>query len=154
MEAINIMFCSVGLNFKQLIGYVFAPIAFLMGIPWSSCSSWLFNGDEINYKSSSVAMLDFKNVLVMYLLEHKGSFQFTISFANWYGWVTTEGSIKGIKPITRRKSLIFWMRLLLGLNSSFNHFRINHWLRSKLIEQSQSTTAKSTPSPSWRNSAS
>ncbi len=31
MEAINIMFGSVGLNFKQLIGYVFAPIAFLMG---------------------------------------------------------------------------------------------------------------------------
>ncbi len=45
MEAINIMFGSVGLNFKQLIGYVFAPIAFNGNSMERSCSSWLFNGD-------------------------------------------------------------------------------------------------------------
>ena len=51
MEAINIMFGSVSLNFKQLIGYVFAPIAFLMGIPWSEAvPAGSFNGDQINYK--------------------------------------------------------------------------------------------------------
>lgn len=33
MEGITILFDFVGLNFKQLIGYVFAPIAFIIGVP-------------------------------------------------------------------------------------------------------------------------
>lgn len=77
MEAINIMFGSVGLNFKQLIGYVFAPIAFLMGIPWSEAvpAGSLMATKLIT--NEFVAMLDFKMSWVMYLLEHKVSFQFT-----------------------------------------------------------------------------
>ena len=77
MEAINIMFGSVGLNFKQLIGYVFAPIAFLMGIPWSEAvpAGSLMATKLIT--NEFVAMLDFKMSWVMYQLEHKVSFQFT-----------------------------------------------------------------------------
>ena len=55
----------------------FAPIAFLMGIPWSEAvpAGSLMATKLIT--NEFVAMLDFKMSWVMYLLEHKVSFQFT-----------------------------------------------------------------------------
>ncbi len=77
MEAINIMFGSVGLNFKQLIGYVFAPIAFLMRNPWSEAvpAGSLMATKLIT--NEFVAMLILKMFWVMYQLEHKVLSQFT-----------------------------------------------------------------------------
>ncbi|HEK4305407.1 TPA: NupC/NupG family nucleoside CNT transporter [Staphylococcus aureus] len=85
MEAINIMFGSVGLNFKQLIGYVFAP------------------------------MLDFKNVLGDVSARTQGIISvYLVSFANFGTVGIIVGSIKGISDKQGEKVSSFAMRLLLG----------------------------------------
>lgn len=84
MEAINILFGSVGLNFRQLIGYVFAPIAFLMGIPWSEAvpAGSLMATKLIT--NEFVAMLDFKNVLGDVSARTQGIISvYLVSFANF-----------------------------------------------------------------------
>lgn len=115
MEAINIMFGSVGLNFKQLIGYVFAPIAFLMGIPWSEAvpAGSLMATKLIT--NEFVAMLDFKNVLGDVSARTQGIISvYLVSFANFGTVGIIVGSIKGISDKQGEKVASFAMRLLLG----------------------------------------
>ncbi|HCZ3325821.1 TPA: NupC/NupG family nucleoside CNT transporter [Staphylococcus aureus] len=115
MEAINIMFGSVGLNFKQLIGYVFAPIAFLMGIPWSEAvpAGSLMATKLIT--NEFVAMLDFKNVLGDVSARTQGIISvYLVSFANFGTVGIIVGSIKGISDKQGEKVSSFAMRLLLG----------------------------------------
>lgn len=115
MEAINIMFGSVGLNFKQLIGYVFAPIAFLMGIPWSEAvpAGSLMATKLIT--NEFVAMLDFKNVLGDVSARTQGIISvYLVSFANFGTVGIIVGSIKGISDEQGEKVASFAMRLLLG----------------------------------------
>ncbi len=129
MEAINIMFGSVGLNFKQLIGYVFAPIAFLMGIPWSEAvpAGSLMATKLIT--NEFVAMLDFKNVLGDVSARTQGIISvYLVSFANFGTVGIIVGSIKGISDKQGEKSFILCNEAVTWFNSSFNHFRINHWL--------------------------
>ena len=60
MEAITLIFHLIGLNFKQLIGYIFAPIAFIIGVPWSEAVQ---AGSIMATKlitNEFVAMLDFQ----------------------------------------------------------------------------------------------
>ncbi|HIH0693245.1 TPA: NupC/NupG family nucleoside CNT transporter [Staphylococcus aureus] len=113
MEAINIMFGSVGLNFKQLIG--FAPIAFLMGIPWSEAvpAGSLMATKLIT--NEFVAMLDFKNVLGDVSARTQGIISvYLVSFANFGTVGIIVGSIKGISDKQGEKVSSFAMRLLLG----------------------------------------
>ncbi|MGK8447596.1 NupC/NupG family nucleoside CNT transporter [Staphylococcus aureus] len=115
MEAINIMFGSVGLNFKQLIGCVFAPIAFLMGIPWSEAvpAGSLMATKLIT--NEFVAMLDFKNVLGDVSARTQGIISvYLVSFANFGTVGIIVGSIKGISDKQGEKVASFAMRLLLG----------------------------------------
>ncbi len=36
MDLINSLFdMIIGISFQEILGYIFAPIAFLMGIPWA-----------------------------------------------------------------------------------------------------------------------
>lgn len=129
MEAINIMFGSVGLNFKQLIGYVFAPIAFLMGIPWSEAvpAGSLMATKLIT--NEFVAMLDFKNVLGDVSARTQGIISvYLVSFANFGTVGIIVGSIKGISDKQGQKICILCNEVATWFNSSFNHFRINHWL--------------------------
>lgn len=128
MEAINIMFGSVGLNFKQLIGYVFAPIAFLMGIPWSEAvpAGSLMATKLIT--NEFVAMLDFKNVLGDVSARTQGIISvYLVSFANFGTVGIIVGSIKGISDKQGEKSCILCNEVATWFNSSFYHFRINHW---------------------------
>ena len=115
MEAINILFGSVGLNFRQLIGYVFAPIAFLMGIPWSEAvpAGSLMATKLIT--NEFVAMLDFKNVLGDVSARTQGIISvYLVSFANFGTVGIIVGSIKGISDKQGEKVASFAMRLLLG----------------------------------------
>ena len=50
----------MGLDFKQIIGYIFAPIAFIMGVPWEEA---IRAGSIMATKlitNEFVAMIDFK----------------------------------------------------------------------------------------------
>ncbi|WP_353418437.1 nucleoside transporter C-terminal domain-containing protein [Staphylococcus delphini] len=115
MEAINIVFSSVGLDFKQLIGYIFAPIAFIMGVPWGEAVS---AGTLMATKlitNEFVAMLDFKNVLGDVSLRTQGIISvYLVSFANFGTVGIIVGSIKGISDKQGEKVASFAMRLLLG----------------------------------------
>lgn len=129
MEAINIIFGSVGLNFKQLIGYLFAPIAFLMGIPWSEAvpAGSLMATKLIT--NEFVAMLDFKNVLGDVSARTQGIISvYLVSFANFGTVGIIVGSIKGISDKQGEKVASFAIEVATWFNSSFNHFRINYWL--------------------------
>lgn len=35
----NIFLGVIGISFQELLGYIFSPFAFFMGIPWSECVS-------------------------------------------------------------------------------------------------------------------
>lgn len=115
MEAITILFDLVGLNFKQLIGYVFAPIAFIIGVPWHEA---LQAGSIMATKlitNEFVAMLDFQKLAGDLTTRTQGIISvYLISFANFGTVGIIVGAIKGISGEQGNKVASFALRLLLG----------------------------------------
>lgn len=115
MEAITILFNLVGLNFKQLIGFVFAPIAFIIGIPWSEAVQ---AGSIMATKlitNEFVAMLDFQKSAANLSSRTQGILSvYLISFANFGTVGIIVGAIKGISSEQGNKVASFALRLLLG----------------------------------------
>ncbi|HCY1532033.1 TPA: NupC/NupG family nucleoside CNT transporter [Staphylococcus aureus] len=92
-----------------------APIAFLMGIPWSEAvpAGSLMATKLIT--NEFVAMLDFKNVLGDVSARTQGIISvYLVSFANFGTVGIIVGSIKGISDKQGEKVASFAMRLLLG----------------------------------------
>lgn len=115
MEAINVIFSAVGLNFKQLIGYIFAPIAFIIGIPWSEAVQ---AGSIMATKlitNEFVAMLDFKDMAKDLSDRTVGIISvYLVSFANFGTVGIIVGAIKGISSDQGNKVAAFALKLLLG----------------------------------------
>lgn len=115
MEAITILFDLVGLNFKQLIGYVFAPIAFIIGVPWHEA---IQAGSIMATKlitNEFVAMLDFQKLAGDLTTRTQGIISvYLISFANFGTVGIIVGAIKGISGEQGNKVASFALRLLLG----------------------------------------
>lgn len=115
MEAITILFDLVGLNFKQLIGYVFAPIAFIIGVPWHEAVQ---AGSIMATKlitNEFVAMLDFQKLAGDLTTRTQGIISvYLISFANFGTVGIIVGAIKGISGEQGNKVASFALRLLLG----------------------------------------
>lgn len=115
MEAITILFDLVGLNFKQLIGYVFAPIAFIIGVPWHEA---IQAGSIMATKlitNEFVAMLDFQKLEGDLTTRTQGIISvYLISFANFGTVGIIVGAIKGISGEQGNKVASFALRLLLG----------------------------------------
>ncbi|WP_105995287.1 NupC/NupG family nucleoside CNT transporter [Staphylococcus agnetis] len=115
MEAINVIFSAVGLNFKQLIGYVFAPIAFIIGVPWSEAVQ---AGSIMATKlitNEFVAMLDFKDMAKDLSDRTVGIISvYLVSFANFGTVGIIVGAIKGISGEQGNKVAAFALKLLLG----------------------------------------
>ncbi|MDG0843872.1 NupC/NupG family nucleoside CNT transporter [Staphylococcus equorum] len=115
MEAITILFDLVGLNFKQLIGYVFAPIAFIIGVPWHEAVQ---AGSIMATKlitNEFVAMLDFQKLAGDLTTRTQGIISvYLISFANFGTVGIIVGAIKGISGDQGNKVASFALRLLLG----------------------------------------
>lgn len=115
MEGITILFDLVGLNFKQLIGYVFAPIAFIIGVPWHEAVQV---GSIMATKlitNEFVAMLDFQKLAGDLTTRTQGIISvYLISFANFGTVGIIVGAIKGINGEQGNKVASFALRLLLG----------------------------------------
>ncbi|MCI2791509.1 MULTISPECIES: NupC/NupG family nucleoside CNT transporter [Staphylococcus] len=115
MHGISLVFSAVGLNFKQLIGYVFAPIAFIMGIPWGEAVK---AGSIMATKlitNEFVAMLDFQHISKELSERTTGIISvYLVSFANFGTVGIIVGAIKGISSKQGNEVASFALRLLLG----------------------------------------
>ena len=115
MEAINVIFSAVGLNFKQLIGYIFAPIAFIIGVPWSeSVQAGSIMATKL-ITNEFVAMLDFKDMAKDLSDRTVGIISvYLVSFSNFGTVGIIVGAIKGISGEQGNKVAAFALKLLLG----------------------------------------
>ncbi|WP_436854301.1 NupC/NupG family nucleoside CNT transporter [Staphylococcus caeli] len=115
MEAITIVFDLIGLNFKQIIGFIFAPVAFIIGIPWHEAVQ---AGSIMATKlitNEFVAMLDFQKLSGDLTSRTQGILSvYLISFANFGTVGIIVGAIKGISSDQGNKVASFALRLLLG----------------------------------------
>ena len=115
MEAVTVLFNFVGLDFKQLIGFIFAPIAFIIGVPWNEAVQ---AGSLMATKlitNEFVAMLDFQKLAGDLTQRTQGIISvYLVSFANFGTVGIIVGAIKGFSDAQGNKVASFALRLLLG----------------------------------------
>lgn len=115
MAGITSIFHLIGLDFKQIIGYVFAPIAILLGVPFDEA---VRAGTIMSTKlitNEFVAMIDFKGIKEHLSPRTVGILSvYLISFANFGTVGIIVGSIKSISDKQGEKVAGFAMKLLLG----------------------------------------
>lgn len=115
MEAVTVLFNFVGLDFKQLIGFIFAPIAFIIGVPWNEAVQ---AGSLMATKlitNEFVAMLDYQKLAGDLTLRTQGIISvYLVSFANFGTVGIIVGAIKGFSDVQGNKVASFALRLLLG----------------------------------------
>lgn len=113
---INGIFSGIfGISFQGILGYVFAPVAFLMGIPWhESVQAGSIMATKL-VANEFVAMLDFVKI--------QGSLSdrttaivsvFLISFANFGSIGTIVGAVKGLNEKQGNVVARFGLKLLFG----------------------------------------
>ena len=116
MELVNVIFLGIfDISFQKVIGYVFAPIAFLMGVPWGEAVQ---AGGIMATKlvtNEFVAMLSFgdlsetlsdKTIAIVSV--------YLVSFANFGTVGIVAGSIKSISEKQGNHVSKFALKLLLG----------------------------------------
>lgn len=115
MKGITVVFNLVGLDFKELIGYIFAPIALLIGIPWNES---IQAGSVMATKlitNEFVAMLDLQQIANTLTTRTQGILSvYLVSFANFGTIGIIVGAIKGIDSKQGDSIASFALRLLLG----------------------------------------
>ncbi|TCP18732.1 nucleoside transport protein [Scopulibacillus darangshiensis] len=113
---INGIFSGIfGISFQGILGYVFAPIAFLMGVPWHEAVK---AGSIMATKlvaNEFVAMLDFVKIQGS-LSERTTAIVsvFLISFANFGSIGTIVGAVKGLNEKQGNVVARFGLKLLYG----------------------------------------
>lgn len=113
---VNGLFSAVfGISFQALLGYVFAPLAFLMGIPWHEA---VVAGSIMATKivaNEFVAILDFVKIQGQ-LSERTVAIVsvFLISFANFGSIGTIVGAVKGLNERQGNVVARFGLKLLYG----------------------------------------
>ncbi|KEQ22239.1 NupC/NupG family nucleoside CNT transporter [Paenibacillus tyrfis] len=113
---INGIFSSVfGISFQGILGYAFAPVAFLMGVPWHEAAK---AGSIMATKlvaNEFVAMLDFVKIQSS-LSERTTAIVsvFLISFANFGSIGTIVGAVKGLNEKQGNVVARFGLKLLYG----------------------------------------
>ncbi|WP_077306669.1 NupC/NupG family nucleoside CNT transporter [Terribacillus halophilus] len=113
---INGIFDAIfGINFQELLGYVFAPFAFLMGIPWSQA---IDAGSIMATKMVSnefVAMQTLDSGI--YVLSDRVTAivsVFLVSFANFSSIGIIAGAVKGLNEKQGNTVAKFGLKLLYG----------------------------------------
>ncbi|MEH6942882.1 NupC/NupG family nucleoside CNT transporter [Bacillus sp. JJ722] len=116
MAMINNVFEIVfNISFQELLGYIFAPIAFIMGIPWSEA---IDAGGIMATKlvtNEFVAMLSFQDIAGT-LSEKTVAIVsvFLISFANFSSIGIITGAVKALHDKKGSEVASFGLKLLLG----------------------------------------
>lgn len=118
---------AISWDFQTLIGFVFAPFAFLVGVPWQ---------DAVQAGSVMATKLLSNEFVAMQALgklsdlsEHaKGvTSVFLVSFANFSSIGIISGAIKSLND-KRRYSCPLWFETIIRCNTSIIHFSCNRWI--------------------------
>ena len=116
MSCINDLFLIIfGITFQQLIGYVFAPIAFLIGVP----SSEIVTAGSIMatklVTNEFVAMMDLSKISNSLSPRTVGIISvFLVSFANFSSIGIISGAVKGLNEEQGNVVARFGLKLLYG----------------------------------------
>ncbi|AQZ47620.1 pyrimidine nucleoside transport protein NupC [Paenibacillus larvae subsp. larvae] len=106
---------TFGVSFQSILGYIFAPIAFVMGIPWSEAVQ---AGSIMATKlvtNEFVAMMSFQNVASGFSAKTMGMVSvFLVSFANFSSVGIITGSVKALNEKQGNHVANFGMKLLFG----------------------------------------
>lgn len=116
MNMINYVFELIfHISFQSVLGYIFAPIAFLMGIPWSEAVP---AGGIMATKlvtNEFVAMLSFKDIASGLSPRTVGIVSvFLVSFANFSSIGIITGAVKALNDKRGDEAAQFGLKLLLG----------------------------------------
>jgi len=116
MSCINDLFHIIfGVTFQQIIGYVFAPIAFLIGVP----SSEIVTAGSIMatklVTNEFVAMMDLSKISSTLSIRTVGIISvFLVSFANFSSIGIISGAVKGLNEEQGNVVARFGLKLLYG----------------------------------------
>lgn len=116
IAAINNLFdLVIGITFQTILGYIFAPVAFLMGIPWGEA---VRAGSIMATKlvtNEFVAMLDLSKVADTFSPRTLGIISvFLVSFANFSSIGIIAGAVKGLNEKQGNVVARFGLKLLYG----------------------------------------
>ena len=116
MDLINSLFDMVlGISFQQILGYIFAPIAFLMGVPWVDAVS---AGGIMATKlvtNEFVAMTSLGEIANSLSDRTLGIISvFLVSFANFSSIGIIAGAVKGLNEEQGNIVARFGLKLLYG----------------------------------------
>lgn len=103
-----------GISFQQLLGYVFAPFAFIMGVPWKEAAD---AGSIMATKMVSnefVAMLDLGKLTELSDRTTGIVSVFLVSFANFSSIGIIAGAVKGLHEKQGNVVARFGLKLLFG----------------------------------------
>ncbi|MCP3773425.1 NupC/NupG family nucleoside CNT transporter [Paenibacillus sp. MZ04-78.2] len=116
MNMINYVFDLIfHISFQSVLGYIFAPVAFVMGIPWSEAVQ---AGGIMATKlvtNEFVAMLSFKDIASGLSVRTAGIVSvFLVSFANFSSIGIITGAVKALNDKRGDEVAQFGLKLLLG----------------------------------------
>ncbi|MCM0625527.1 NupC/NupG family nucleoside CNT transporter [Lysinibacillus sp. OL1_EC] len=116
MDLINSLFdIIIGISFQEILGYIFAPIAFLMGIPWADAVA---AGGIMATKlvtNEFVAMINLGDVAESMSERTLGIISvFLVSFANFSSIGIISGAVKGLNERQGNVVARFGLKLLYG----------------------------------------
>ncbi|UKJ44509.1 NupC/NupG family nucleoside CNT transporter [Lysinibacillus sp. ACHW1.5] len=116
MDLINSLFdMIIGISFQEILGFIFAPIAFLMGIPWADAVA---AGGIMATKlvtNEFVAMINLGDVAESMSERTLGIISvFLVSFANFSSIGIISGAVKGLNERQGNVVARFGLKLLYG----------------------------------------
>ncbi len=116
IDLFNVIFNGIfGVSFQTTLGYIFSPLAFLMGIPWHDCVKV---GGIIATKliaNEFVAMMSLKDIAAQLSPRSLAiTSVFLISFANFGSIGIIVGIVKGLSQAQAKVVAGFSLRLIYG----------------------------------------
>ena len=116
MDFINLLFdMAIGISFQEILGYIFAPVAFLMGVPWADAVA---AGGIMATKlvtNEFVAMVSLGDVAGTMSAHTLGIISvFLVSFANFSSIGIISGAVKGLSEKQGNVVARFGLKLLCG----------------------------------------
>ena len=116
MACIDALFdMTIGVSFQQILGYIFAPFAFIMGVPWSEAVS---AGGIMATKlvtNEFVAMISLTEIANTFSERTLGIISvFLVSFANFSSIGIISGAVKGLHEKQGNVVARFGLKLLFG----------------------------------------
>ncbi|MFJ7977238.1 NupC/NupG family nucleoside CNT transporter [Peribacillus sp. JNUCC 23] len=116
MALINALFDMIfGISFQEILGYLFAPIAFLMGVPWAeaiSAGGIMATKLVTNEFVAMISLGDVANTFSTHTLAIISVF--LVSFANFSSIGIIAGAVKGLNEKQGNVVARFGLKLLYG----------------------------------------